>query len=117
MYRLLFKGNDNTSLSVAGLSLPANKYVYVDTLPMSLRDLRKLCSSLDVELVKERAPAVEDDKKLAVATGKVGVRWEGTVLRRYTEYGWFNKGETRWNLQPDAVTALCRLPGFVKVGG
>ena len=42
MYRLFFRGTDNQTLSVAGMSIPANKLVHTDKLPAPVEVLKKI---------------------------------------------------------------------------
>ena len=120
MYRVLFKGKDTQTICVAGWSIPANVPQYVEELPLSLKKFTALTpKSVEVTSVKDGPSTVEEkEKERAVLTGKIGIKWVGTVAIKRTEEGFvFKKNETRWDIPEDVVAKLVTKPGFSKVSG
>jgi hypothetical protein len=120
MYRLVFNGKDNQTLTIAGLLVPANTPVYVTDLPISRRQLKAIGVLVDtVDAVPETTE--EADAVKAKVTGKVGVKWVGAAPIRRVEHKntveCFERNKTRWDLSTDAIDAIAAKSGFVKVSG
>lgn len=116
-YRLIFRG-PQTSKTIGAVHLPcgAPRYLNSNELPMTISSLKR--ENVDVELVDEGTP--EEDAGVAalpvVAAGSVGIVWDGTIQKKYTdEHGFFLKGEPRFDLPLDAVEIFARRSGFRKV--
>ena len=116
MYRLMLKGTDKQTLSLAGLSLPANKFTFLEKLPLPLSELKKIPNLL-VEKVVDTLPTtkVEVEKQEAKVLCRVGIVWRGTCPVRVTELGRFSKDVPRWDLTSEQVEVLSKKTGFMKV--
>ena len=116
VYRIFFKGKDKQSLSLHGLSVPANTVMYVDEvdLPCSVREAKKHVDIVKCDDVPEDAIALA--KETAKLSGKTGIVWVGTVSRKITEPGEFQKDEPRFDLSDVVVKDLATKSGFKKIG-
>ena len=115
MFRIVFKGVDNQSINIGGLLLKANKPEYLENLPMPADKLKALKV---IEFSKVEEKAVPKDhlavaKDIAIARGKRGIMWVGTVSVRVVEnLGKFVRDEARFDVSDADVDTLSKKSGF-----